>query len=286
MDTVSSNDFSLEILLNGICAPKHLVDRANYFSLHHGDEYKIRLLNNKSVRADAHVYIDGERVGVWRLSPHKPISIERPSDSNKKFTFLKENTCDAHDGGIESGKEANGLVKVIFKPEKYHNCDCALFDYDENEVYKTMHNQSYSSLSAKSKRSMNFSNSLDSYRGDISTNSTNSTNFSAGGTALGTHSFQQFGNTSQLYDIDYANVTTLLARLVISNSCNVHDTKFVPLHKKTSVYPLRISDTSHDHACNCNCLNRTHCRACHSHDHNRGSYYDRLGRNYFSHINY
>ena len=55
MDTVNSNGFSIEITSNGTSAPKHMINGANYFSLPHRSEYKLRLLNNRSTRADAHV---------------------------------------------------------------------------------------------------------------------------------------------------------------------------------------------------------------------------------------
>lgn len=255
MDTVNSNGFAVEITLNGMSAPKHLMNGANYFSLPHRAEYKIKLSNNKSARADAHVYIDGEKMGVWRLHQYQPVSIERPVNDHKKFTFLKEGTASAHEGGIVSGKSENGIIKVIFKPEKSHDeydeydgLECATFSNDfrgnvpkksksdrgmSNSFGRSMSNQSYSN----STNSINTTNSyIDSANFNESYN-----NFSSGGTALGNYSHQQFQNTSALRDIDNDNITTVIARLVIDDDSHLNMREFVPLSERTSIYPPRVT---------------------------------------------
>lgn len=286
MDTVNSNGFTVEITFNGMSAPKHLMNGANYFSLPHRAEYKIKLSNNKSARADAHVYIDGEKMGVWRLNQYQLVSIERPVNDHKKFTFLKENTASAHEGGVVSGKSENGIIKVVFKPEKSYDEYDKYDEYDDLE-YVTLSNDFRGNIQKKSKSDRGMSNSFEKSMSNQSysnsTNSTNGTNgingytdganfnesysnstnnnFSSGGTALGNVSHQQFQNTSALRDIDHDNVTTVIARLVIDDNFHLDTREFIPLSERTSIYPPRVThEYSHKWVrSTCNCGGNCNC---------------------------
>lgn len=260
MNSVDSNGFSIEIIHTGLNAPKHLIGGANYFSLPQKAEYKIKLSNNKHTRADAHVYIDGEKMGVWRIPSNGSISIERPVDNNKKFTFLKENTSEAREGGIVSGKNENGLIKVIFKPEKLYSFEYN--DYDDcyldmsanvNELYVK---QNSFPKSAKSKSLRSMSNSYGSSNLSKLSNSSfsnqsrghysnNVNNFQSGGTALGAQSHQQFQNADNLHEIDHDNITTILARLVIDETTCYRE--YTPLSERTTLYPSRINKNNNVH---------------------------------------
>jgi hypothetical protein len=216
MDTVRENGFSLEVLSKGITARKHIIHNANYISLSHNSEYKLRLTNDNDTRVDATVWIDNENVGTWRVKPYRSITIERPVNVSRKFTFLEENTSSAYESGIVSGAEENGLIKVIFKPEKKH--------------------VSFGLLSVNS-TCRNGNHNLNSHSLETNRSQSYGMDFSSGGTGLGDYSSQRFSHTSALFDIDYSNITTLTTRLVISNRS---PRKFIPL--KSTKYPNRLDD--------------------------------------------
>lgn len=94
-------------------------ERDGYHVLKHGQEYSIRLTNDRYVRCDAEIKIDGKEIGAFRINSRSKIEIERPADEAKKFVFYKASSqqaqkCDVRD--IE--KSERGLITVHFKPEK------------------------------------------------------------------------------------------------------------------------------------------------------------------------
>ncbi len=118
MDAIILNGFSLEVLNEYGPIEKVVHGTSNYYSLPHNTEYKLRLSNNHHRRVDAHVWIDGEKVGIWRINPTSRITIERPSTIARKFTLLKEGSGVANSIGISKGNPDNGLIRVTFRPEK------------------------------------------------------------------------------------------------------------------------------------------------------------------------
>ena len=211
----------MSIVLNGFSLsvyPAEKVHRfgSNYFTMADKTEYKIELSNNRSVKADAHVWIDGKKVGVWRINSHSTISIERPSDVSKKFVLLKEGTSAARDSDIMTGKSENGLVKVEFQPEK-ESCKGYFFESDCSEeslgfstnniqpMMKSCTNQMYCSAPTNTNQ-----------------------NLSAAGTGLGSDSSQRFRSVEPLYDIDTENITEIYARLVVDDN-KTNNRQFQPL---------------------------------------------------------
>ena len=267
MNRVTENNFSVEVLYNGANAQKVNKNNGNYFALPHNTEYKLRLSQSRSVNTDATVYVDGKEVGTWRLGKYRgSITIERPSDVAKKFTFLQEGTSEASDAGISTGKSENGIVRVVFKPEKEYvcnHCHCTADDYYMYGhfrgcgcKYLGMESQSFNNVLRKSKnknQSKSYDNlsHTDSY-GDSDNNltlnsSTNGTeSYQHGGTGLGETSNQYFSTISAIQNVDSLNITEITVRLLIDNDAQPVERTFVPLHSihcnnKTS-YPQRLDN--------------------------------------------
>lgn len=203
-DKMNLNGFSLGITAVHGDSEKVKIEGVDYFSLAHGSEYSLSLSNNRSERCDAHVVIDGDKVGVWRINPYSSINIERPVDVKRKFIFLAEDSAEADDAGIPRGRSQNGLVKVTFKPEKtyyrdFSNCRCS-----KNHDYLQA-----TSFGMSNTKGANITLGMN--------NSYANESFSAGATGLGDRSFQNFSTTGKLTHIDHSNITTIQTRLVVPN---------------------------------------------------------------------
>lgn len=66
------------------------------------------------------ISIDGYDVGGWSIDGRQELSIERPVNEAKKFTFYRVKTA-PKEAGIESGRSENGVVKCVFTPEAFLN---------------------------------------------------------------------------------------------------------------------------------------------------------------------
>lgn len=239
MNSVSVNGFSLSVLGDGISARKKYMNGANYFLLPHGSQYKLRLTNNRSPRCDAEVWIDGERIGTWRINSYSSVTIERPADINRRFVFLRENSCTARTAGIVSGDSDNGLIKVIFKPERqqefmlFNNNLCSLQGANrdgECHLSGMMNMAPLSSMMDMASRKKSLQQS-----------------YSHGATALGGTSGQEFDTTSSIYNVDTANITTITARLLVDNDLSCDYKPLVSLKSAVNEtnYPSRLDDTRH-----------------------------------------
>lgn len=209
-----NNGFSLEIIRgNGFPPVKLMKEGYTFYAMPNLSTYKIKLSNNNAVRTDATIYIDGTQIGVFRISSYGSIIVERPTGIERKFTLIKEGTDEGVKAGIIPGNFENGLIKVVFRPEKKHNHFTDHFALDSYDSKKIRSN---------------------SYQ---STNCYSQENYSSAGTGLGEHSNQRFYETSILTSIDLQKVTTLYARLVVDED-QLHD-DIIPL--KSSI-PPRIND--------------------------------------------
>lgn len=226
----SLNGFSLTIMGDG-----HLVD-SDYCALRHNSEYKIKLNNTRNVKCDAEVFIDGESVGTWRINSYDSTTIERPSGVSRKFTFLEESSREASQAGIFTGKRNNGLVKVVFKPEKkYRVHNYSLGNRSMRTDFKE--ESDTDSFSMNGSRGMNESFSMNNSLSDnYSMGLCAQQNYSSGGTGLGNHSHQNFTTVSPIYNIDSANITTISTRLIVDNddSCNCHGPDYVSIKGSSS----------------------------------------------------
>lgn len=66
------------------------------------------------------ISIDGYDVGGWAVDGGQELSIERPVNEAKKFSFYRVKTA-PKEAGIESGRSENGVVKCLFTPEAFLN---------------------------------------------------------------------------------------------------------------------------------------------------------------------
>ena len=115
-----------------------------YVDIGHNTKYSINLSNTSDCRCDAEVKIDGQLVGVWRVTSKGYITLERPVNDTGMFTFYKFDTPEAKKAGL-SQDENLGLVSVLFKPEK-------VFERVENEVKFSRAKLGGTGLSGKSEQ--------------------------------------------------------------------------------------------------------------------------------------
>ena len=87
---------------------------SGHVEMKHGQTYRIRLGNFITARCDAVLSIDGEPVGRWRLESGQCSTIERPSTSNGRFTFLVLDSVRGQ--GLKRNTET-GLIVAEFYPE-------------------------------------------------------------------------------------------------------------------------------------------------------------------------
>ena len=99
-----------------VIIPEGKESNDGYVCLKHGIPYTLELRNEDSSRCDAEVFIDGQRVGLWRVESKKPLRLERPSHDTGRFTFYATGTKEAAKAGIVANDTA-GLISVVFKPE-------------------------------------------------------------------------------------------------------------------------------------------------------------------------
>ena len=74
-----------------------------YVELIHNTQYRVILGNQKPVRCDAYLEIDGKHLGTWRLHPYYSITLERPAHDDGRFTFYQLGTTEAYSAGLVEG---------------------------------------------------------------------------------------------------------------------------------------------------------------------------------------
>lgn len=193
--TVTNKYYSLSILNS---KHEHVPFSNGSFKLSHGTEYKVMLTNNhSSCQANAKVYIDGKRMGHFRLKTNSSIMIERPDDDQKarKLTFFSINSEEGRAGGLVRSSEL-GKIKVEIQKER-----------DPQVFFDSWSDDSGLSADcatdgAVPKRGHLYAQCMtDSYDGDV------------GGTALGRASKQKFYTASQI-EVE-PEVYRLEARMVL-----------------------------------------------------------------------
>ncbi|XP_038053500.1 uncharacterized protein LOC119725949 isoform X2 [Patiria miniata] len=95
-----------------------LTTEGGHVILRYGTNYTIKLFNNdQRLRCSAVVCYNGRFAGDWTVDPRGSIVIERPATEERKFCFI--DPCSAAAGsGVTDGDPNNGLVRVVFTPEK------------------------------------------------------------------------------------------------------------------------------------------------------------------------
>jgi hypothetical protein len=104
------NEFSVTI-------PEGKEATDGYVYMKHGTQYTIALQKESNRRCDAEVYVDDQKVGIWRIDCNSTVRIERPVHDNGRFTFYQVDTPEALKAGIRQNS-STGLIRVLFKPEK------------------------------------------------------------------------------------------------------------------------------------------------------------------------
>lgn len=206
------NGFSVDIL------PTEYVNRvqkvnSNYFTIPHMSEYQIKLTNNRPMRCDVQVFIDGESVGIWRVNAYSNIVIQRPANINRKFVFVAEKVYDPILKKLVHNKFQNGLITVIFKPEFPTPCP---YSTDAYFVTPTFYNPGeYSWSNALQEPDTTYIAST----GDVmqSTKSIlDNSLYENGATILGGGTDQYFTVTTPIAKYDQKNTTTINLRLIPS----------------------------------------------------------------------
>lgn len=104
------NEFSVRI-------PEGNEASEGYVAMRHGTQYTIVLRNDRNVRCDAKVEIDGQDMGTYRLNAVSNIRLERAAHDNGRFTFYKAGSTDGNAIGLDTSNPNLGLIKVTFTPE-------------------------------------------------------------------------------------------------------------------------------------------------------------------------
>lgn len=247
-----SNGFSIGIL--SFAGTRSIVRGGHkYVAMRHGSNYTVVMTNGRTTKCDAELYIDDEFMGKFRINPMSTIKINRPSHNHKKFTFVREDSIEAAQGGLLKGSNSNGIVNVKFYPENFSDDvndmtgtytrrkSRGFFGDFFSRIFGTSDGSdglygsdgSYGSesvLQSNSSQNMSYS-SLG--RGASTHNIRGMSNdFSSGGTVLRGRSGQRFVDVPDIHDIDDSNVTELTLRLVSDGGLYIghHDDIFDSPH--------------------------------------------------------
>ena len=215
-------------------------DLNGYVVMQHGQHYKVSMRNKTNKRCQASLTIDGKHIADYIINSYQTISIERPVDSIKKFTFYRTDVSypTPAQTGIIAGKYQNGVIEVTFIPEKQFKTS-PIVSYCRDDMFMN------TSLGART-HSFNSNSFLPSRQ--LSFNSVCEDNYSdreytEGGTGLSGHSNQLFHTASRL-DLDNFKQVTLSLRLVADNQTKTfvvdHGCIYVPPIDKEQ-YILRQS---------------------------------------------
>ena len=232
MSAVVLNDYAVRLENNGSSwkTPEHFTkDEAHYMRMPQDNYcYKIVLINRKSRRCDASVEIDDNHVGSFRIMGNSSMTIERPVDKARKFTFFKASSEGASKAGYNPTKSStNGLIKVTFTPEigrivnRVHKIKPSPFEVIEptstTETYRVL---SYNSSGGRVTKG--FSNNLatnESYGARV-TSYDDEESLEEGITGLTGTSNQKYRDVSALhYDMD--NQVTIQFRLVYGGNADI-----------------------------------------------------------------
>ena len=106
---VYNNGFGVKII-SDTDQDKLKRDSYNYVALNNNTEYKVQLLNDRSTDAMAEVYVDGDNVGTWLVPAKENITIDRPVNVARKFTFFKETDTRARSAGVVPGEVLTSII--------------------------------------------------------------------------------------------------------------------------------------------------------------------------------
>lgn len=247
----------------------------NYVALDNNTEYQLQLQNDRSTDAMAEIFVEGERVGTWFIPANKSISIDRPSDVARRFTFFSEIDSRAIGAGVVPGRELNGVVRVIFYPKKSD-----YISISPSRRIMTSEGSPYAGITLPPLSPRGMTSPVLSPRGIIpeglpyagmtsptlsprgssaqqiatpamSSRAVTSTGYQSGATVLGRQSNQTYGSMKRFTndEIDWPNKTEIIIRLIVkpaegriistveSSSGNVREKQFISV-KDTDIEPI------------------------------------------------
>jgi len=178
-----------------------------YVNMAHGQKYSLQMRSDREERCDAHVEIDGQHVGTWRIERRSTINISHKNNVVGQFTFYRLGSEEAQHTALNGASPDLGLVKVTFTPEV--------------QAKPVLHD-SYS---------LHFNNVSFGPKGSLGAG----TMRSAGGTGLSGQSSQHFTNAGKI-EYDRSQETVIQLRLVWSDIETPR-----PLTAYSTPYPPRIS---------------------------------------------
>lgn len=191
-----------------------------YYRLRHGDEYKVRMINNTRDYVNALLKIDSDTMGKWRVSPYSSVTVERPVHNSRKFVFVREASDEAREGGVRQGSQSdsNGLVEVTFIPMIDKRPDSQVWNVplmNSSNVrsvrYGGVQNYSVNSRGLQEQRAMDTISESNSNK-PLSAN-----NYQSGATILGEDSDQTFLEASRYFVEDKEMKVVKRIRIVIDN---------------------------------------------------------------------
>ena len=79
----------------------NIASNSNDIYLEHETTYSIGLLNFSNARANAHFFVDGKYLGMFRINNNADtFQLHRSLESNRSFVFMSTNSETAHMTGI------------------------------------------------------------------------------------------------------------------------------------------------------------------------------------------
>lgn len=113
------NGFTVDIIADRV--RPIFKNKMKFYAIPHWTNYKLVIGNQNNMACDVKIFIDGERVGAWRnIKPNSTLTVERPVNVNRKFTFVKELSSPLfHNNKYPDSAKERGLIKVVFYPERY-----------------------------------------------------------------------------------------------------------------------------------------------------------------------
>lgn len=231
MDSVQLNGFSLEIITSRGPIEKIIYKNGNYFAVPDNTKYNLRLGNTLNVRVDAHVWIGGYKLGVWRINPFSRIIISHPDAIAIKPKILRDEL------------EDKGLVKVTFKPELFNQ----KIRIDENMLRgRAKKNQFYEMTGC-----ISYTDTVTPY--DQSNRNCNLSALDYSRLIYGDDHIKSSNHVDPLIEINDSLITNIYVRMVVDNDLSTYRRKYAYLReaKSSSIAPpkLELENPSRPHKC-------------------------------------
>lgn len=111
MNSIVDGIYSLEVLVGRYNIEKTVYNNGYYFLVSNNSQYSLRLTNDGPNRTDAHLWINGNKVGIWRINPFSRVIISEGSNGRFVATDRTPNAPYSVWGKLD------GLIEVRFISE-------------------------------------------------------------------------------------------------------------------------------------------------------------------------